>query len=76
MKVKTSITLSEDLVEGLDALLGEFKNRSDAIEQAVRSFLERRAKAMREKRDLKILNARSGRLNEEAEEVLSYQADL
>ena len=76
MKVKTSITLSEDLVEGLDALLGEFKNRSDAIEQAVRSFLERRAKAMREKRDLKILNARIGRLNEEAEEVLSYQADL
>lgn len=76
MKVKTSITLSEDLLEAMDRFLGEFKNRSDLIEQAVRSFLKRRARASREKKDLQILNDTAEDLNAEAEDVLSYQIEL
>jgi len=36
MKVKTSITLSEDLLEAIEQRSGNFKNRSDFIEAAIR----------------------------------------
>ena len=55
---------------------GEFKNRSDAIENAVVFFLESRRAKIREQKDLKILNRKAKRLNREAEEVLSYQIEV
>ena len=76
MKLKASITLSEDSLKALDALGGEFKNRSDAIENAVVFFLESRRAKIREQKDLKILNRKAKRLNREAEEVLSYQIEV
>ena len=76
MKLKASITLSEDSLKALDALGGEFKNRSDAIENAVVFFLESRRAKIREQKDLKILNRKAKRLNREAEEVLSYQIEI
>ena len=39
MKVKTSITLSEDLLKAIDEYAGEYKNRSEFIEDAVRAFI-------------------------------------
>lgn len=76
MKVKTSITLPEDLLGELSEIANEFKNKSDLIEQALRLFLKKRLERAREERDLKILNQRAKELNEEAEEILSYQAEL
>lgn len=76
MKVKTSITLSEDLLKTLDEVADEFKNRSDVIEQALRHFFQKRMQKLREERDLKILNQRAKDLNEEAEDVLSYQVEI
>lgn len=76
MKVKTSITLSEDLITALDRLSGEYKNRSDIIENALRLFLRKRAQVLRDNKDLQILNSKTDHLNEEAEDVLSYQVDL
>jgi metal-responsive CopG/Arc/MetJ family transcriptional regulator len=76
MKVKTSITLSEELLKELDEVSAEYKNRSDVIEQALQSFLQNRVHQMREARDLKILNEKAKSLNEEAEDVLAYQVDL
>lgn len=76
MKVKTSITLSEDLLKEIDAFSDDFKNRSDVIEQALRFFLDKRLRQMREARDLQILNRKADELNEEAQDVLSYQVDL
>lgn len=75
MKIKTSITLSEDLLKSLDGLTKEFKNRSDIIEQAVREFIHKRTKELRDEKDRQILNARSHELNDEASDVLSYQMD-
>jgi metal-responsive CopG/Arc/MetJ family transcriptional regulator len=77
MKVKTSITLSEDLLQTIDeqARLAE-KNRSDFIEVAVRAFIERKLHAELEARDLAIINARADRLNEEMADVLTYQIPL
>ena len=76
MKVKTSITLSEDLMQSIDTFSGGQKNRSDFIEKAVRDYLERQARSKRDIDDLAILNGKASNLNKEAEDVLSYQADL
>ena len=73
MKVKTSITLSEDLLEAVDRQATRFKNRSDFIEAAIRSFIAQRLRDERNARDLAILNKQADRLNREAADVLAYQ---
>jgi metal-responsive CopG/Arc/MetJ family transcriptional regulator len=75
MKVKTSITLSEDILEAIDRVLDKSQNRSSFIEQALRYYLEETAKRERDNKDLEILNKNSKQLNLEAEDVLSYQVD-
>jgi metal-responsive CopG/Arc/MetJ family transcriptional regulator len=76
MKVKTSVTLSEDLVREMDELSNRYGNRSALVEQAVRGFLAAETKRQRDAQDLEILNQRADALNKEAEDVLSYQVDL
>jgi len=76
MKVKTSITLSEELIRQMDALLSQYGTRSALIERAVRDFLATAAQRQREARDLEILNRRAEALNAEAADVLSYQIEL
>ena len=75
MKVKTSITLSQESLEALDNM-EEFSNRSQAIEMAVQTFLKLRAKQHRNQRDLHLLNKHHHRLNAEAADVLGYQVLL
>ena len=77
MKVKTSITLSEDLLQTIDerARLVE-KNRSDFIETAVRSYISQQLRDELNARDLAIINERADALNAEAADVLSYQIPL
>jgi metal-responsive CopG/Arc/MetJ family transcriptional regulator len=75
MKVKTSITLSAELIRQIDALASQYGTRSALIEQAVREFLAAQAKRTREAQDLEILNRRAEALNAEAEDVLSYQVE-
>ena len=75
MKVKTSVTLSEDLIRQIDALSSQYGTRSALIERAVRDFLAIVAQRQREARDLEILNRRAEALNAEAADVLSYQID-
>ena len=76
MKVKTSVTLPEDLVRQMDRLSSQYGNRSALIEQAVRNFLAAEIKYQQNDQDLQILNRRADALNEEAADVLSYQIDL
>jgi metal-responsive CopG/Arc/MetJ family transcriptional regulator len=76
MKVKTSVTLSEELIGKIDALSGQYGTRSALIEQAVRYFLTTEAKRRQDAQDLEILNRRAEVLNTEAEDVLSYQVEL
>ena len=76
MKVKTSVTLSEELIRQIDALLSQYGTRSALIEQAVRDFLAAQTQRTRDAQDLNILNRRAEALNAEAEDVLSYQVDL
>ena len=76
MKVKTSVTLSEDLVEAMDKQSGRYKNRSDFIEAAVRMFVAQMILEEQNRKDLTIINQQADRLNEEAADVLTYQAPL
>jgi metal-responsive CopG/Arc/MetJ family transcriptional regulator len=73
MKVKTSITLSEDLLEAIDQRSAQFKNRSDFIEAAIRAYIDKIIRDEQNTKDLAILNSQADRLNKEAADVLTYQ---
>ncbi len=75
MKVKTSITLSEDVVEAVDDLAGSSGNRSEVIETALRRYLAQIKRDGQNSRDLEIINCRHARLNREAEDVLAFQGE-
>lgn len=75
MKVKTSVTLSEELLEQLDHLVGPDGSRSAVMERALKQYLVNRARGKRDAEDLEILNREADTLNDEAIEVLSYQGD-
>lgn len=76
MKVKTSITLPEELLSALDRAAGGHTNRSRLIEQAVRALLESKARATRDARDIEVINRHADRLNAEAADVLDYQVKI
>ncbi len=76
MKVKTSITLSEETLKTVDELSSLYKNRSEFIEAAVRAFIAQLSRDQQNARDLEILNRHADRLNQEAADVLFYQAEL
>jgi len=77
MKVKTSITLSEELLEAIDRRARQHKKtRSDFIEVAVGAFIAQAMRNEQNARDLEIINRRADFLNQEASEVLEYQAPL
>ena len=73
MKVKTSITLSEDLIKEIDTLLGQSGNRSAFVEGVLRDFLAAKARRLNAAKELEILNQFADELNEEAADTLSYQ---
>jgi metal-responsive CopG/Arc/MetJ family transcriptional regulator len=73
MKEKTSITLSSDVLTRIDRLAGSKHSRSAFIERVLRKYLQERARAVVEARDLERINAASERLNSEASDVLEYQ---
>jgi predicted transcriptional regulator len=73
MKVKTSITLSEDVLEQLDDVAGS-ESRSALIERILRAFLQRRALDAVQARDRALLDREADVFNAEALDVLEYQA--
>ena len=77
MKIKTSITLSSELLETIDARIGYSKGtRSEFIETAVRFFIRQLIREEQDRKDLEIINRRAEVLNREAADVLTYQAPL
>jgi len=76
MKLKTSLTLSEDLVAKLDRLAGPRVSRSSFIEKILRDFVDRRAQARRQEREVAAINRRAAQLNAETKDALSFQAGI
>ena len=74
MKVRTSITLSEQVLAAADAYAAAHGgSRSSLIEDALAQFLSSHARETRDQRDADIINTHSRRLNAEALETLDYQ---
>lgn len=76
MKVKTSITLSNELIEAIEEYGQPYKNRSDFIEAAIWAYIKQIIREQENKRDIAIINRNAERLNEEALDVSAYQAQL
>ncbi len=77
MKEKTSITLSKELLTGIDRDTGSKQSRSAYIESVMREhFRQKRARRQRDARDLEIINRNAEQLNRDALDALEYQAPL
>lgn len=76
MKVKTSITLSEDVLAAADRMASPGESRSAFIERAVRELISGHQRARGDARELAALNRHAARLNTEASDVLGYQTAL
>jgi metal-responsive CopG/Arc/MetJ family transcriptional regulator len=74
MKEKTSITLSREILTGIDRLAGGQGSRSAFIERVLRRYLRQQVRAQSNARDLERINQAADRLNSEAIDVLDYQA--
>jgi metal-responsive CopG/Arc/MetJ family transcriptional regulator len=70
MRVKTSITLPQELLGRLDRV---DRNRSALLERAAESYLKDLARKERDRRDIAIIDKHADRLNREASDVLDYQ---
>lgn len=73
MKVKTSVTLSEELLKAIE-IETDVANRSILIEKATWEYLKSRQRAARDKKEIAKINAISAELNEEALDAIDYQA--
>lgn len=76
MKVKTSVTLSEDIVRALDRTARKGESRSQTLERLVREGLAARARQAADARERALLDRHADALNAEVEDVLGYQTDL
>ena len=76
MKEKTSITLSREVLTGIDRIAGSKRSRSAFIEDVLREHLRERARVRRDAREIAIINRNAERLNRDAEDGLEYQAPL
>jgi metal-responsive CopG/Arc/MetJ family transcriptional regulator len=76
MKLKTSITLSSDLLEEIDRNAGSKASRSAFIEVVMREYLKEKVREAINRRDMELINANIDYLNREALDVLRYQAPI
>jgi metal-responsive CopG/Arc/MetJ family transcriptional regulator len=72
MKVETTVFLSEELLTALGTQAPNPQDRSELVEAALREYLPQLRKRD-PSRDVEIINAHAAELNQEAEDVLSYQ---
>jgi len=73
MKEKTSITLSKEVLAGIDRAAGSKQSRSAFIERVLARYLRDQSKAARDAREIELINQHADELNAEVEDVLRYQ---
>jgi metal-responsive CopG/Arc/MetJ family transcriptional regulator len=71
-KVKTSVSLSEGLLQAVDALAGK-ASRSAWIERSLRASVQRALRRQRDENDVRLLNEHADSLNRETADALAYQ---
>ena len=73
MKIKTSVTTSQELLSVMDEFLDADKNRSLFLEKAAWAYIAKLRRAQRNAQDTEIINQRADELNAEALDALAYQ---
>ncbi|HVN81349.1 MAG TPA: hypothetical protein VMW38_20330 [Terriglobia bacterium] len=77
MKIKTSVTLSQDLLGAIDGHLDEYdQNRSLFMEAAARLLIAHLELKQRDARDAEILRKYADEFNREAKDALLYQVPV
>ena len=76
MKEKTSITLSKEVLAGIDRVAGSKQSRSAFIEDVLTQYLKKRVREQRDARDLALINRNAEQLNQDAEDALGYQSPI
>ena len=74
MKTKTSITLTNTLLTEIDKVSNG--NRSDFVEKAVKAYIVKSRRGIRDKQDIVKINKSAQFLNSEAKDVLDFQAAI
>jgi metal-responsive CopG/Arc/MetJ family transcriptional regulator len=76
MREKTSITLSQEVLNRVDRMAGSKQSRSAFIEAVLIRYIREHARAQRDARDLALINRNAEQLNRDALDALEYQAPL
>ena len=76
MKVRTSIMLSEETLFDLGKIFKGIKSRSQALEKALREYIDKKKKELRDKKEIRLINKYAAIYNKEAQDFLEIQADL
>lgn len=76
MKIKTSVTISQELLSAIDEFLTEGQNRSRFLEDAAWEYIVRKRRTLENEQDLEIINQHADYLNSAVMDALSDQADL
>lgn len=75
MKLKTSVTLAQDVLAAIETVAREGESRSQVIERLLRQSFAARERAAIDERDRNLINLHADELNEEAVDVLGYQVE-
>lgn len=78
MKTETTISLEPELLQALKRILGAngHSSLSELIEDVLRRFLASEKRETYDPHELELINHNADRLNQEAEDVLTYQMEL
>jgi metal-responsive CopG/Arc/MetJ family transcriptional regulator len=78
MKIKTTISLTPELLQELNRVLSAngHSSLSELIEDLLRGFLAKGNQPAYNLDELELINRNADRLNQEAEDVLTYQVEL
>lgn len=76
MKEKTSVTLSREVLRGIDRIAGSKQSRSAFIESVLEQYLQDKAQAEIEFRDREALNRAADELAPEIEPILQQQTEV
>jgi metal-responsive CopG/Arc/MetJ family transcriptional regulator len=73
-KMKTSLTLSREVVRGIDRVAGKKRSRSAVIDDVLRRYLSHRERAASNLRDAEKINRFADELSAEMQDVFAYQS--
>ena len=76
MKIKTSVTLSAELLATIDPIIKANQNRSLFLEKAAWEYIARAKRKQQDQHDLALIDQHSEQLNSDALDTLAYQVAL